>query len=174
MNAMRGVLSTALWLTCTAALTQQPLRPGTLHLHAPAPRHPLAKSSASAIAVLMNANQPRTSKSSRSSSSAEPPAAGKPRRLRALASDLQKIPASTDVTALGEMLAPYNLVQNNFTTLLHTFKKRQKWRVASLLADWAETPGCSVRLTATHYNLLMAASKPVLNQFGTGSEPVLV
>jgi len=40
---------------------------------------------------------------------------------------------------------------------LLTFKQRQKWRIASLIFEWAELPSCPVEFTTLHYNLLIGA-----------------
>lgn len=82
---------------------------------------------------------------------------GQRKRLRALALQLQKLPRSAGVEQLDELLGDQALMPKNMTTLLLTLRNRQKWRIAVLIAEWAEIPGCPVPFTTMHYNLLMAA-----------------
>ena len=95
------------------------------------------------------------SASSRSDSKQAP---GKQKRLRAMAADLQRLPRSADVGAVSEILNREYLDTRNLTSLLVTFKRRHKWRLAWLIAQWAERPDCPVPFTTMHYNLLMGAS----------------
>ena len=82
---------------------------------------------------------------------------GQPKRLRALATELQKIPRNADVATIDALLGDQQLKPQNLTTLLLALKRRQKWRASFLLAEWADTPGCPVTFSTGHYNLLIAA-----------------
>lgn len=82
---------------------------------------------------------------------------GKRTRLRTLSKQLIQLPKQADVAVIEEMLSDQGLVAHNLTTLLLNLKKRNKWRAAVLIADWAETDSCTLRLTTTHYNLLLSA-----------------
>ena len=84
-------------------------------------------------------------------------AEGKQKRLRNLSNQLIRLPRSADVAVIEEMLSGQGLVAHNLTTLLLNFKRRNKWRVAVLIADWAEQDNCPLELTTTHYNLLLSA-----------------
>ena len=61
---------------------------------------------------------------------------GAQKRLRALSLAVQKLPRSASVSNVEELLAGQQLVQHNMTTLLLGVKRRHKWRVALLFAEW--------------------------------------
>jgi hypothetical protein len=82
---------------------------------------------------------------------------GAQKRLRALAVALQQLPRSATVDDVAALMSGQQLVQHNMTTLLLTFKRRHKWRVACLIAEWAERPDCILELSTMHYNLLISA-----------------
>lgn len=82
---------------------------------------------------------------------------GKQKRLRNLSDTLIRLPRSAGISQIEELLSTQNLVPGNLTTLLLSFKRRNKWRVAALIADWSELPSCPLQLTTTHYNLLLGA-----------------
>jgi pentatricopeptide repeat protein len=82
---------------------------------------------------------------------------GAPKRLRALVNELQKVPKSTTAPELGLLLQPHNLQPHNLTSLLLTLKRRQKWRVAGLIAEWAEMAESGIELNTMQYNLLLSA-----------------
>ena len=46
---------------------------------------------------------------------------------------------------------------HNLTTLLLNVKRRRKWRVAQLIADYVERPDCPLPLVTMHYNILLSA-----------------
>jgi hypothetical protein len=82
---------------------------------------------------------------------------GAQKRLRALADQLSSLPRTANLESLERLLDGQNLVEHNLTTLLLSCKRRQKWRVAALLAEWSELPHCPLPFTTTHYNLLLSA-----------------
>ena len=82
---------------------------------------------------------------------------GAQKRLRALADKLTSLPPSSTVDDLDALLSGEMLQAHNFTSLLLAIKKRQKWRQASLVADWAERPDCFIELSTKHHNLLLSA-----------------
>lgn len=81
---------------------------------------------------------------------------GAQKRLRALSVALQRLPRSATVDDLAQLMLGQNIVQHNMTTLLLTFKRRFKWRIAWLFAQWAERPDCAISLSTMHYNLLIS------------------
>lgn len=82
---------------------------------------------------------------------------GAQKRLRALGDALLSLPPSADISALEMIFSGQNLVEHNLTTLLLSCKRRQRWRLAVLLAEWSEQPDCPLPFTTTHYNLLISA-----------------
>ena len=82
---------------------------------------------------------------------------GAQKRLRALADKVTSLEPSATVETLDALLRVENLQPHNFTTLLLQVKKKQKWRQAALIAEWAERPECTVQLHTKHYNLLISA-----------------
>lgn len=85
------------------------------------------------------------------------PALGAKKRLAILETMLLKLPRSAKVAAVHKVLSGQGLVAHNMTTLLMSVKRRHKWRLAVLLAEWAELPSCPVEFTTMHYNLLISA-----------------
>ena len=85
------------------------------------------------------------------------PLVGKQKRVQLLANKVSTLPRSADVPTLASVLSGQNLKPQNLTTLLLTLKRRQRWRVSGLMAEWAERADCPVEFSTTHYNLLIAA-----------------
>ena len=82
---------------------------------------------------------------------------GRQKRLRALTDQVLNLPRSAGIPQLEKIFDGQQMVEHNLTTMLLFCKRRQRWRVASLLAEWAESPDCPLTLTTTHYNLLLSA-----------------
>jgi pentatricopeptide repeat protein len=82
---------------------------------------------------------------------------GSQKRVRALADALLGLPRTADAMDVHQILGGQHLVTHNTTTLLHHVKKRNKWRLALLIMQWADRDECSLPLTTTHYNMLLSA-----------------
>ena len=64
---------------------------------------------------------------------------------------------TADIGQVEIILSGQGLVAHNLTTLLLNVKRRRKWRVAQLIADYVERPDCPLPLVTMHYNILLSA-----------------
>lgn len=84
---------------------------------------------------------------------------GRQKRLMILARALQRLPKGATPERVQGLLdaASWGSTPEQLTTLMMTVHKAQRWRAATMLADWAHNKEPPMPLTTRQYNLLISA-----------------
>ena len=85
-----------------------------------------------------------------------PEVLGARKRLLAITVQLQRLPPTATTAQFGQLLGESPLGASNMTTLLVHLKRRQRWRQAVTLLEYARQQPEQI-LATTHYNLVISA-----------------